>query len=425
MADIRYTTSSMNIFIGGIGGVGMGAIALLARDSGHNVRGSDQGHSLTTNELENTGISVVYEQTTGSFQRAHAEQPIDWYLHTAALPSDHPELLAAKELGIRISKRDEFLKELLASRNLKLIAVAGTHGKTTTTAMLIWSLLELDIPVSYSLGSQVSWGASGRYEPGSEYFVYECDEFDRNFLQFRPELSIITSAEYDHPDTYPTESDYTAAFRQFVKQSKATVLWQEDADWIQANSSDAWILQKDEILDLRLNGEHNRRNGTLVAKALERLNIAEKGDSTTAIESFPGVRRRFEKLANNLYTDYGHTPTEIAATLQLARELSNSIVLVYQPHQNVRQHEIRQQYTDNIFKNASEVYWLPTYQSRENPNLEILTPEDLSASLSDTTIHFSKLSDKLWEEIDAAKNSGALVLCMGAGSIDEWVRANL
>lgn len=421
----EYTTSSMNIFISGIGGVGMGAIALLARDLGHSVRGSDASHSLTTNEVEHAGISISYTQTSENLKAVHAAQPIDWYLHTAALPADHLELQAAKKLGIRTSKRDEFIQEVIASKNLKLLAVAGTHGKTTTTAMLVWAFQELNIPVTYLLGSSVSWGASGRYEPGSDYFVYECDEFDRNFLQFQPELSIITSIEYDHPDTYQTEKAYASAFRQFIGQSKAAILWEADGKWIENKSSNTWVLKSSEVQQLRLTGEHNRRNGTLVAKALEKLDLGERVENTWAIESFPGVRRRFEKLADNLYSDYGHTPTEIAATLQLAREVSDHVVLIYQPHQNVRQHEIYKQYSDTVFKNAQTVYWLPTYLSREKQDLEILMPEELTKGLRNTDTHLAELGDELWQTIKDARASGALVLCMGAGSIDEWVRASI
>ena len=145
----------------------------------------------------------------------------------------------------------------------------------------------------------------------------------------------------------------------------------------------------------------------------------------TALEQFPGTGRRFEKLADNLYSDYGHHPVEIAATLQMAREISEKVVLVYQPHQNIRQHEIKEEYTD-CFKAADHIFWLPTYLSREDPSLPILTPEQLTANITNSSsITISELDEQLWKEIQTARQSGALVLGMGAGSIDEWLRQQL
>lgn len=175
---------------------------------------------------------------------------------------------------------------------------------------------------------------------------------------------------------------------------------------------------------LRLHGEHNRRNASLVLAALEKFGLPAKF-AADGLNKFPGTARRFEVLAHNIYTDYGHTPTEIAATLQMARELSDHVVLVYEPHQNIRQHEIREQYTDKIFKDADEVYWLPTYQSREDPILATLTPEQLTKNLDQTKIHEAKLDDELWNSIQKAREAGNLVLCMGAGSIDAWTRSQL
>ena len=109
----------------------------------------------------------------------------------------------------------------------------------------------------------------------------------------------------------------------------------------------------------------------------------------------------------------------------MAKELSDDVVLVYQPHQNVRQHEIIGQYTDDIFRDANEIYWLPTYLTRENPDLPILTPQQLAKNIDKEKVHFAELDDNLWQEITAARNSGKLVLCMGAGTIDGWIREQL
>lgn len=416
----------MNIFFSGIGGVALGPLAQIAHDAGHTVLGSDAHDSLITRELSQRGITVKIGQGAELVEAEHALNPIDWFVYTAALPDDHPELAKARELGIKTTKRDELLSSIIAEKNLKLIAVSGTHGKTTTTGMLVWTMQQLNVPVSYSIGTTISFGPSGHFDPDSEYFVYECDEFDRNFLHFTPHLSVVTTIGYDHSDTYPSRQDYAAAFRQFISQSDFTILWQRDSDAVSARYPNSWCMQDDEELkELGLAGQHNRRNGTLVLKALEKLGIGENFDNRACLERFPGTNRRFERLADNLYSDYGHHPTEIAATLQMARELSNHVTLVYQPHQNVRQHEIKTLYR-NCFKDAEAIYWLPTYLSREDPNLPVLSPEELTGDIANNDIvHIAELDEELWTQMELHRQNGSLVLCMGAGSIDAWVRSRL
>lgn len=413
----------MNIYFSGLGGVGIGPLVEIARDAGHTVIGSDLVDTLVTDELRDQGVEINIGQD-GTFLRAcHEATPIDWFVYTAALPEDHTELVLARELGIRTSKRDEFLAYILQEKDLKLIAVSGSHGKTTTTGMMVWTMQQLGIPISYSVGTTLPFGPSGRFDPKSEYFVYECDEFDRNFLHFHPHLSLLTSIDYDHPDTYPEESQYTEAFRQFIHQSDHIIIWRPDAEYVEADTEKAWVLDKP--LDLPLTGEHNRRNASLVVKAIEYLGVGREDAAITALSLFPGTDRRFEKLADNLYSDYGHHPVEIEATLQLARELSDQVVLVYQPHQNRRQHRIRDMYTSQ-FEKADQVYWLPTYLSREDAGQAILAPEDLTQNITNKEkIHIADFDDTLWQAIQTARREGKLVLCMGAGAIDGWIREQL
>jgi UDP-N-acetylmuramate--alanine ligase len=415
----------MNIYFSGIGGVGLGPLAEIARDAGHTVIGSDTHQSLTTQELERSGIRVSTDQSGAYLEEQHALSPLDWFVYTAALPPTHPELVKAKELGIHTAKRDELLNHIVNENNMKLIAVAGTHGKTTTTAMMVWVMQQLGMNVSYSIGSGISFGPSGRFDPESHYFVYECDEFDRNFLHFSPHVSMITSLDYDHPDTYPTQKDYTDAFTQFMNQSEHVIMWDKDVAIDVTPPASSWRLNDGEVLDVKLPGLHNRMNATLVAKTCEYLGISDSQKVIEAINLFPGTARRFEKLADNLYSDYGHHPVEIAATLQLARELSDHVVLVYQPHQNTRQHQVKNDYL-SCMELAEKVYWLPTYLSREDPDLPILSPQELTERLTNTdAVIYADLNDELWTSISTDRQNGNLVLCMGAGSIDGWVRQQL
>lgn len=416
----------MNIYFSGIGGVGIGPLAEIALDAGHQVQGSDPNPAsmLVIKELSKQGVPIWVGPQDGAFlQERHNAQPIDWFIYTAALPEDHAELVLARQLGIHTAKRDELLAAIIKEKGLKLIAIAGTHGKTTTTGMTVWTMQQLGVPVSYSVGTTLSFGPSGKYDPASEFFVYECDEYDRNFLHFSPHVAIITAVDYDHPDTYPTQTEYIEAFQQFIGQSHHIITWQQDADFLQLKTADnLWVLQPNEVHAIKLAGAHNRRNATLVTKAMDYLQLGDSGSVIAALDRFPGTNRRFERIADNLYSDYGHHPAEIAATLQSARELSDHVVLVYQPHQNVRQHRVWQDYGDQ-FDLAEEVYWLPTYLTREDPTLPIMTFEELTQNIAHKDhIHSIEMGDELWRIIEQARRDGKLVLAMGAGTIDGWLR---
>lgn len=414
----------MHIYFSGIGGVGLGPLAEIAHDAGFTVSGSDTSSSLMTSQLNEKGIKVILGQNRGSIETIHTEQPIDWFVYTAALPASHPELAFAKDAHIKSTKRDEFLAFLLKQKNLPMLAIAGTHGKTTTTAMLVWIFTKLNIPISYSIGSQINFGPSGKYTPNSRFFVYECDEFDRNFLNFHPEYSIITSYDYDHPDVYKTQKDYQDAFQQFTSQSQHTIAYEEDAKEIGNIPRLSIVHSATASTDLiKLAGEHNRRNGFLAISSLLELNVADKETLLEHIASFPGTRRRFEKLGDGLFTDYAHHPVEIAATLQLARELSPHVTIVYQPHQNMRQYDVMSEYR-NCFKGADKVYWLPTYLSREDPSKKTLSANELSSIVEDTPTEVCSMDGSLWDRIEDSRKHGIVVI-MGAGDVDQWIRERL
>lgn len=422
----------MHIYFSAIGGVGIGPLAMLALDAGFSVSGSDLKESTMTQALQERGVKVAIKQDGTHIASIHTElNPIEWFVYSSALPDDHPELVFAREHGIKTSKRDEFLNFFIQEKNLKLIAVAGTHGKTTTTAMITWLLRELNQQLSYSIGTNISFGPSAQYQPGAKYFIYECDEFDRNFLNFHPHLSVVASVDYDHPDTYPTISSYKQAFVDFIGQSNHTLLWNQSASYLQIPASDSVTIfnESDTATDeIVLPGEHMRRNAWLAAQAVSE--IMPEQDVTVLkgiMRDFPGTSRRFEKLADNIYTDYAHHPVEISATLAMAKELNQRVVLVYQPHQNIRQHEIvKEDAYRHCFDGAKLVYWLPTYMSREDPNLSILSPTELlGATSSETNAQYSDMNDVLWQKIQSHAKNGDLVLALSAGDLDAWLREKL
>ncbi len=401
----------MNVYFSGISGTGIGPLAELAQDAGITVFGSDLKRGAISDELDARKIEVSYGEQDGSFLRKkYAEDGVDWVVYTSALPKGHAELQAAKELGVKYTKRDEFLAELIQQKNLKMIAVAGTHGKTTTTAMLVWAMKELDIPISYLTGTTLNWGNSGQYDPKSQYFIYEADEYDRNFLAYHPYLAVITCIDYDHPDTYPTIQEYKAAFDQFMSQS------------------DNVVINTTISSDITLVGGLRRQDASIALEAIEKV-APEIGYSRIidALNSFPGAGRRFEEISHGVYSDYAHHPNEIASTVKMAIELKErdqyaGLAIIYQPHQNTRQYEVKDGYK-NAFVGADKIFWLPTYLTRENPDLAILSPEELSEKTeTKAQTEVAELNDDLAAKIHQLHKDNWLIVLMTAGSADSWLR---
>ena len=273
----------------------------------------------------------------------------------------------------------------------------------------------------------------GRYEQGSEYFAYECDEFDRNFLAFHPELAIITGLAWDHHEIFPTEEDYINAFEQFVNQAKQTVLWQEDAkklNLLSNSTARAEEMANPDIEKIKLTGLYNRRDAWLVVCAVAKLTGESPGKLIELMSAFPGVSRRFEPIIEDLYTDYAHTPEKIIGAMAVAREAlrpGQKIVVIYEPLTNRRMHYTRDQHQD-VFAGASKIYWVPSYLAREDPDQPVLTPEELIKSLNPILQPIAepkKLDDDLKTVINSHLTSGDLVLALsggGADSLDEWLR---
>lgn len=419
----------MKIYISGISGTGMGPLALMAKKAGFDVCGSDLHEGAIYQELIDAGVDVFVGEQDGEFLKSKIADGVEWFVHTSALPADAPEMLVAREAGIRISKRDNLTEFLVEKLGLKMVAVAGTHGKTTTTSMIIWACIKLGLPVSYVVGTTLGFAPSGAYKDGDKYFIYEADEYDRNFLKFHPWLSVITSVSYDHPDIYKTPEEYKEAFSQFESQSKNVI-------------SDC------SFDDFKLAGEARRHDAGLALEAV--LEIQDDNDSTPdkdgniyfanmgdphsiiseILNEFPGVGRRFEKLADGIYTDYAHHPEEIKATMDVALNQMDidgkkGVVVVYQPHQNTRQHEVQDLYYD-AFIGASKVFWLPTYLTREDESLPVLQPLDFINGLNNAEVaEPAELDDELGEQIKKYRDDNYLVILMTAGPADEWLRKKI
>ena len=429
-------TECMHIFFSGIGGTGVGPLALIAHQAGYTVSGSDMQDSGYIQYLREHGIANIHiGQSIEDIASIHAAHPIDWFVYSSAVAieqPDAPEFRFCRAKHIKMSKRDVLLNVILQDKHLKLIAVAGTHGKTTTTAMAIWLLQQLQIPVSYSLGGKISFGDMGHYDPASQYFVYEADEYDHNFLAFQPYISIITGVDWDHPDIYPTRDDYEQAFRQFLDQSQQAVLWREDAEKLGITPSEQrQVLDKDDEaihLALHMAGEVNRQNAWQVAAALRTMQGQSLPEILPHLDAFPGVSRRFEQIAPYLYSDYAHTPPKIQGTLDTAREVAqDTVVVVYEGLHNTRQHFIKED-LKHLFDDVKHLYIVPSYLAREDKTLPLLAPSDLKELLSDQAKEKttpSKLDDELEKAIRGHLSDRDTVVCIsagGGGSLDEWLR---
>jgi UDP-N-acetylmuramate--alanine ligase len=425
----------MHIYFSGIGGTAISSLALIAREAGYDVSGSDARPSQYLDYLAKHGITDTHVGVDGDFiAKVHAAKPIDWFVYGSAQPMDfpnHPEFKFCEQHGIKQSKRDEFLSKIISDKNLKLIAVAGTHGKTTTTAMATWIFNRLNIPLSYSGGAKLSFGDVSKYEPNSKYFVYEADEFDRNFLSFYPHIALISGVDWDHPDIYPTRESYEDAFREFFEQSEKVVLWQNDAERLAVNAETKYQVldPHDPAMDsLKLPGLVNRMDAWLVAQGLAHELNKSVEELVSILNDFPGVSRRFEKIADSIYSDSAHTPPKIRGALQTAHEVAgNNVVVVYEGLHNLRQHFIKDELAD-LFNDVKELYIVPSYLAREDKNLPVLSPVDLVNLLSNSTqskAHSAELNTELKEVIQKQVDDSNLVLCLsagGAGSLDEWLR---
>lgn len=430
----------MHIYFSGIGGTAIGPLALIAAQAGYTVSGSDKQESQYIEYLRKHGITDIHiGQDRAAIAAAHTRQPIDWFVYSSAIAIENPhapELEFCREQTIHMSKRDELLNQIITDKKLKMIAIAGTHGKTTTTAMVIWLFKRLGLPLSYSVGAKISFGDMGQYVEGSTYFAYECDEFDRNFLAFNPYYSLITGVTWDHHEIFPTREDYQQAFVEFISQSKHTVVWQEDADYLALSTGEIGadhlhIEQSDNphIEALHLLGKYNRLDAWLAIQTVHRATQTPIATLVTHMNSFPGLQRRMEMIAPNIFSDYAHTPEKIrgamSAALEYATAHNQKLVVIYEPLTNRRQHYMKDVYQD-CFTGAEKVYWLPSYLAREDPNQPILTPDELVRHLSDPSIAVPHARDEaLLGIIKDHIAQGDMIVGMAGGggdSLDEWLR---
>lgn len=458
--------ATLRIHLIGIGGAGLSAIAAVLLDMGMQVSGSDRQPNATTQRLIERGATVFVGQNAENLTGLAAEQRPDVVLISSAVDAQNPERCAAESLGLPVVKRDSFLPALLAQR--RLIAVAGSHGKTTTTAMIVQVLHAGGVDCGYIIGSDVPHFGSGAAGTAPE-FVVEADEYDRMFLGLRPSIAVITNVEWDHPDCYPTPASFRRAFMQFtetvdrdglivacaddegVRQVLAyapsrgprsiTYGLNEGVDLRAINvrtlpglgveADLVWWHAPEGRLEIAAPGIHNVRNA-LAALAVGVSCEVSIDRALAALREYRGSARRFEWKGEVggviVIDDYAHHPTEVEATLAAARRRypERRIWAVFQPHTYSRTRHMLYRMGES-FEAADQVIVTDIYAAREVDDGGIHARDVVAASPHPQIAYVGGLAEAAGQLLRKLQ-PGDVVVVMGAGDshkVAEMVLAGL
>ncbi len=453
LQDISLPPAGAHIHIIGIGGIGTSGQARVLARWGYRVTGSDATASSVTSALRAEGLDV----RIGHHPALVAGAAL--VVYSAAVREDDPELAAARAAGIATVKRAALLG-LIANRRSGL-AVAGTHGKSTTSAMLAKICVDAGRDPSFFVGATLlDFGTNARSGDG-DLVVVEADEYDRSFLQLTPQVAIVTNIEADHPDVYPTYASMEDAYRDFLAQVRpgGTILVSADdrgcaallprltlaegvtllrygraadADWRLVPEGDGERVLRDgepvATLSLRVAGEHMRRNALAALAAAVAVGI-DPAVAAASLAGFGGTGRRFELRGEargiTVIDDYAHHPTEVAVNLRTARErfAGRPIWAVFQPHTYSRTRLLLHEFAEALAL-ADRLVLLDIYPSRERDTLG-MSSDDLLPLLPEpeAVLRPAQPDDAavaLLAEYRAGRLSdGAVVLTLGAGDVTE------
>lgn len=332
----------VRIFCSGIGGIGLSAYASLMRKAGHEVYGSDRSESALIEDLRSQGITVVIDQTGSAIP-----DDTDLFVYSEAIPDDAPERVKAREKGIREISYPHAVGEL--SKGKKLIAICGSHGKSSTTGMVARLLVEAGLDPTVIVGTKLRELNGRNWREGkSDLFVLEACEYRRSFLYYEPSVILLTNADIDHLDYYKTQDDYRNAFIEFVQKlpaSGALITHMSDDECVQiAEEAPCAVVDADgePMISLKTPGEHMQHNAQLALSLAQNLDIPHD-KAIEILSGFAGTWRRMEEKGVILddvlvIDDYGHHPVEIRATLQALSEAhpNRRLVCVFQPHTHDR-----------------------------------------------------------------------------------------
>ncbi len=442
-----------NLYFVGIGGAGMSGMAKILHNLGYNVKGSDNTPTEVTEDLQRTGITVysghIAEQIEGA----------DLVVISSAIGDTNPEVIGANERGIPIIKRAEMLGELM---RLKFsIGIAGTHGKTTTTAMIGKILIGAGVDPTVLIGGRAIEMESGGQLGKGDVMVAEADEFDRSFLKMFPSIAVITNIEEDHLDCYKNLEDVLDAFDQYIgrvpfygsviiPQSDLNVLrirdnikrpvvtfgFSDDADVFAANieyvgygSRFDLIFRGDRLgtITLRIPGRYNIANA-LAASALALEMEVPFEVIEESLRDFRGVGRRFQIMGEargiTVIDDYAHHPTEVGETLggcldiQKQAHLGGRTIAVFQPHLFSRTRDFYRQFAEALHR-ADIAFVVDIYPAREKPlpGITAALIADYARRIGHKNVEYIGLKENAIEKAAEIAGEGDIIITLGAGDV--------
>lgn len=420
--------ASRKIHFIGIGGAGMSGLALVCARLGATVSGSDQNESSYFNRVRAAGIDARVGHDPVNLPDG-AEVVI-----STAISDDNPELARARENGIKPLHRSDLLAEFCAAK--RTIAVAGTHGKTTTTGMLIWSMRKLGLDPAFFIGGELpgvgpdgdaansSWGEG-------EWAVVEADESDGSFLVLDPEIAVVTNIEMDHHSRWNGLAELRAAFAEFVAKADVVVLPENEtamAGELGEKRVSGFDIERPgpEKLELVVPGDHNVLDARSAIAALDLAGV-DIDAGAAALSNFPGVRRRLEfkgtSCGTRIYDDYAHHPTEVKASLDALRQLGpERLIAVFQPHLFSRTKAFAAAFGAALAE-ADEIFVLDIYPAREKPvgPFEGVSGLDVLRAAADRAggrpVWWTPSLDSAEAAVTGRLGEGRMVVTLGAGDI--------
>ncbi len=432
----------------GIGGSGMSGIARVLAETGHQVTGTDRAASEVTESLESAGIQVFIGEDSGWVDTA------DTVISTYAVRDHHPEMVRARELGLTILHRADALRWLC--RGKRVMAVGGSHGKTTSTAILATAMESLGEDIQAINGGVVSaWGVSSR-AGSSEWCVIEADESDASFLIYQPEVALVTNVAADHLDFYGTEEAVFQAFADFVQSAGSAVICVDDdgSRTLVSRAGDTPVLtygtspEADLVVSdiqpgpvatatVRFDG-HEARFELGVPGRLNALNAAgvvgvlvQAGWSLTqaaqAVSGFQGADRRFQYHGTiggiRVFDDHAHHPTEVATALDIAQTLAGEgeVITLFQPHLFTRTQLMSQELADAFSAGSDHTIFLDIFGSREDPIDGVTTQLILDRLAAGVSYDYEPDWDKAVALATARARAGDVILTMSTGDLYQIV----
>lgn len=424
---------SKTFFFLGLGGAGMRALAALLHAQGHTIVGTDTDLEKISLDPAAASYQVAPESTALSLlSRA------DMLVYTDAAPATHTLRHAAQAQGIPQQMLFAAVGEF--SRGFTTIAVTGTHGKSSTTAMLAHILERAGLDPTVQVGASVPGWVLGNARAGTgKYFIVEADEYRRHFLHLHPAHAIITAIDFDHPDYFHSPSDVVAAYHDFLKRVAPTG-WVITTEAVKKSHPDLpWPTTTLAVpvpttkIPLVLPGTHMQHNAALAIALAEKLDV-DRSTAQKALAAFPGLSRRFEAVGKigdmQLISDYGHHPTEIAATLQAAHESNpqEKILAIIEPHTTERVHAFLDAFTTTL-KSApiDGVIIYPTFyvKGRENEGTAVASSQKLFDALKTTRPNVWHVKDdqELKSLLSTLSTQYDTAIAFSAGSLDAVIRS--